>query len=400
MLRFPLLTGTADRGRGVLVVHGGGPTAVLNASLAGVIAASREGAAWRLLAARFGVAGLVERQWIDLSGVSSDAVDDIRRAPGSVIGSSRRKLDPSEIESAVRLLGTEGIEMVLFTGGNGTMQTALEFHRAARQLDSALRVVGLPKTVDNDLAVTDHTPGFGSGARFYALAVRDIGLDNLALPAPVTVVEVIGRNAGWVTAATALARHYPDDAPHLIFVPERPPTLEQICARVTEIHSRLGRVVVAACEGLRDPDGTPFGADMDRPGLRRHELAMNLGYTLARAIAGRTGLRARSEKPGLLGRSCSLAVSEVDRAEAYLCGVAAMRAARGGDDGVMVALRRGSATPYRAETFLTPLDQVAGVERVIPGHWIAASGDDVTAEFLDYARPLAGEIGAWPRLSG
>jgi 6-phosphofructokinase 1 len=372
----------------------------LNASLAGVIDGSRESAGCRLLAARFGVAGVVAQDWIDLTGISSDAVEEIRRAPGSVIGSSRRKLTPAEIESTIRVLGEQGIGILLFTGGNGSMQTALEFHQAAQDLGSDVRVVGIPKTVDNDLSVTDHTPGFGSAARFYAMAVRDIGLDNLALPSPVTVVEVIGRNAGWVTGATALARHYPDDAPHLIYMPERPPTLEQICDRVTEISSRIGRVVIAACEGLRDPDGATFGADMDRPGLRRHELAMNLGYTLARAISARTGIRARSEKPGLLGRSSSLAVSEVDRAEAHLCGIEAMRAARSGESGVMVALRRASANPYRIETFLAPLLQVAATERVIPGGWLASSGDDVTPEFLDYVRPLAGEIPAHARLPG
>jgi ATP-dependent phosphofructokinase / diphosphate-dependent phosphofructokinase len=400
MLRFPLLGGTADRLPAALVVHGGGPTAVLNASLAGVIAGSREAPGCRLLAARVGVAGLVARDWIDLTGLSSAAVDEIRLAPGSVIGSSRRKLNPPEIESTVRLLGEHGIGILLFTGGNGSMQTALEFNCAARDLQSDLRVIGIPKTVDNDLRITDHTPGFGSAARFYAMAVRDIGLDNLALPSPVTVVEIIGRNAGWVTGATALARHYPDDAPHLIYLPERPPTLEQICGSVVGIHGRIGRVVIAACEGLRDPDGATFGADMDRPGLRRHELAMNLGYSLARAIAARTGLRARSEKPGLLGRACSLAVSEVDRAEAYTCGLEAMRGARQGATGVMVALRRASADPYRAETFLAPLEEVAATERVIPADWIATSGDDVTPEFLEYVRPLAGEIGAHARLPG
>jgi len=373
---------------------------VLNASLAGVIEGSREGAGGRLLAARSGVAGLVEQQWIDLTGIPSSAVDAIRQAPGSVIGSSRKKLSSAEIESTTRVLSTHDIGILLFTGGNGSMQTALEFHRAALDLGSSLRVLGIPKTVDNDLAVTDHTPGFGSAARFYAMAVRDIGLDNLALPSPVTVVEVIGRNAGWVTGATALARHYPDDAPHLIYMPERPPTLEQICDRVTEIAGRIGRVVIAACEGLRDPDGATFGAEMDRPGLRRHELAMNLGFSLARAIAARTGIRARSEKPGLLGRSSSLAVSEVDRAEAERCGLEAMRAARQAESGMMVALRRVSANPYQVETFLAPLEQVAAVERVIPGSWIAASGDDVTPEFLDFVRPLAGDIAAHARLPG
>jgi ATP-dependent phosphofructokinase / diphosphate-dependent phosphofructokinase len=381
-----------------LVVHGGGPTAVLNASLAGVIDGSREAPACRLLGARFGVAGLVARDWVDLTGLPSDTIEAIRRAPGSVIASSRRRVSPAEIESTIRLLGEHGIGILLFTGGNGSMQTALEFHRASLDLGSSLRVVGIPKTVDNDLTVTDHTPGFGSAARFYAMAVRDIGLDNLALPSPVTVVEVIGRNAGWATGATALARHYPDDAPHLIYMPERPPTLEEICERVSEVSSRIGRVVIAACEGLRDPSGATFGADMDRPGLRRHELAMNLGYTLARAISARTGIRARSEKPGLLGRSCSLAVSEVDREEAWLCGIEAMRAARRGESGVMVALRRVSANPYSVETFLAPVEQVAAVERVIPSSWIAASGDDVGPEFLDYVRPLAGEIPRHARL--
>jgi 6-phosphofructokinase 1 len=372
----------------------------LNASLAGVIAGSREEPACRLLAARFGVAGLIEGEWIDLTGLPSDATEDLRRAPGSAIGSSRRRLDAGEIESTIRLLGERGIGILMFTGGNGSMQTALEFHRAASGLGADLRVIGIPKTVDNDLMVTDHTPGFGSAARFYAMAVRDIGLDNLALPSPVTVVEVIGRNAGWVTGATALARHYPDDAPHLIYMPERPPTLEQICDRVTEVCRRIGRAVVAACEGLRDPDGATFGADMDRPGLRRHELAMNLGYSLARAVTARTGLRARSEKPGLLGRSCSLAVSEVDRDEAYRCGIEAIRAGRKGESGVMVALRRVSANPYEAETFLAPLEHVAAVERVVPVDWIAATGDDVTPQFLDYVRPLAGEIAVHARLPG
>lgn len=364
-----------------------------------MIAGSREGAPCRLLAARFGVAGLSGGNWIDLTGISSDAIEDLRVAPGSVIGSSRRKLDPAEIESTIRRFGDSGIGILLVTGGNGSMQTALEFDRAARVIRSPLRVVGIPKTVDNDLMVTDHAPGFGSAARFYALAIRDIGLDNLALPTPVTVVEIIGRNAGWVTAATALARRYPDDAPHLIYVPERPPTLEQICEDVQAVHARLGRVVVAVCEGLRDPAGMSFGADMDRPGSRRHELAMNLGHALARAVALRTGLRTRSEKPGLLGRSCSFAVSEVDREEACRCGREAILAARRGETGVMVALRRASAAPYRSETFLAPLDRIAGTERLLPAAWIASTGADVNPEVLDYVRPLAGEISAPIRLT-
>jgi 6-phosphofructokinase len=290
--------------------------------------------------------------------------------------------------------------VLLFTGGNGSMRTALDFHRAAGSLYPELRVVGIPKTVDNDLMVTDHTPGYGSAARFYAQAVRDIGLDSRALPSPVTIVEVIGRNAGWVTGATALARSYPDDAPHLIYVPERPPTLDEICSAIASTCRRVGRAVVAVCEGLRDPAGETFGAEVDRPGARQHKLAMNLGFTLARAVTARTRFRARSEKPGLLGRSCSFAVSDIDREEAYLCGAEAMRAARQGMSGVMVALRRVSNNPYRSEPFLAPLHDVAGVERVVPEDWIAPSGNDVSPEFVAYARPLAGEIAAHARLDG
>src|SRR5690348_5852161 len=168
-----------------------------------------------------------------------------------------------------------GVDALLLAGGNGSMHTLQMFRQTAAALYPALRVVGIPKTVDNDLLLTDHSPGFGSAARFYAQAVRDIGLDNRALPAPVTFVEIIGRNAGWVTGATALARTGPDDAPHLIYLPERPPALDTICSAVSDACGRLGRAVVAVCEGLRNPAGEPFGAELDRPGARRQELAMN-----------------------------------------------------------------------------------------------------------------------------
>jgi 6-phosphofructokinase 1 len=384
---------------GALVVHSGGPTAVLNASLAGLIDAFRElPGRGRLLGARFGVAGLVAGDWIDLTDLAPDRVAAIRTAPGSVLGSSRQKLDADGAEKLAATLRERGVEWLLYTGGNGSMQTALLLHRVGTAVHPGLRVIGVPKTIDNDLAVTDHTPGYGSAARFFAHALRDIGEDNRGLPPPVQVVEVLGRNAGWIVAATALARGYPDDAPHLIYCPERPPTLEKICSDVQEVCGGLGRAVVAVCEGLRDPGGRTFGAEVDRPGSKQHELAMNLGYTLARAITARTGLRARAEKPGLLGRSSALAVSEVDAAESYQCGYEAVRAASAGHAGVMVALRRISQTPYESETFLTPLAEVAGIERGMPAEYLAASGNDVTAEFLEYVRPLVGEVRPHGRL--
>ncbi len=377
-----------------LVVHSGGPTPVLNASLAGIIEAWRNvPGTGSLLGARFGVRGLIAGDWIDLSGAAPELLRALRAAPGSAIGSSRLRLAEAAAERLLAHLRRKRIDCLFYTGGNGSMGTAWMLAQLAERKFPELRVIGVPKTVDNDLMVTDHSPGFGSAARFCALATRDIGEDNRALPAPVTIVEAIGRNAGWIAGATVLARQHPDDAPHLVYVPERPPTLETICQDVASVAERLGRAVVVACEGLRDPEGNPFGAALDRAGSAQHELAQNLGHVLAQGISAMTGLRARSEKPGLLGRSCSFAVSSIDAEESYRCGRAAVEAAVAASSGVMVALRRLSSDPYRCETFLTPLATVANAERLVPDPWIAPSGSDLSPEFVDYVRPLAGPIG-------
>ncbi|HZO56711.1 MAG TPA: diphosphate--fructose-6-phosphate 1-phosphotransferase [Bryobacteraceae bacterium] len=384
---------------GAVVVHGGGPSPVLNASLAGIVEACRASRSIRrLYGARFGAPGLLERNWIELHSVAPDLLSRIRRAPGSVLGSSRKAFGPDETTLVFARFREEGIRAIFLTGGNGTMKTALLLHELAQAQGLDLSVIGIPKTVDNDIAITEHCPGFGSAARFYALAVRDIGADNRALPSPVTIIEIIGRNAGWVTGATALARSHPDDAPHLIYVPERPPELERICADILDVYRLHGRAVITVCEGLRDPSGNPFGADLDRAGNRQHELASNLGHSLARLVSTRTGLRVRSEKPGLLGRSCSFAVSEVDAVESYRCGQASIAAAESGASGLMIALRRVSNDPFQSETFTTPLRDVAGVERLLPASWINSSGNGVTADFLRYAAPLAGPIEALPAL--
>lgn len=388
------------RGAGnAAIAHGGGPTAVLNASLAGVIEQWTQLAgkaalygAWR------GIDGLLSDTFVDLSNQDAEALTDLQTSPGSAIGSSRRKLAPADYERILAVLRSRGIRTFFYTGGNGSMGTAMAVERFAREAHYELAVVGIPKTIDNDLHVTDHTPGYASTARFFACAARDLGEDNRALPSPVAVLEVLGRNAGWVTAATALARGAEDDAPHLIYLPERRVSLEQIGADVRAVHARLGFCVVAVCEGQLDESGRPFGAEVDRPDVPQHRLASNLGHTLAKLITGHTGLRARSEKPGLVGRSCAPFAAEIDRREAFECGRAAVRAAFEGRSGVMVALCRDSASPYSSSTFLTPLDTVAGRERLMPLDWIAAAGNDVNSGFLEYVRPLVGDIRHYKRL--
>jgi ATP-dependent phosphofructokinase / diphosphate-dependent phosphofructokinase len=373
-----------------LVIHGGGPTAVLNASLAGLALAWRQWSDAPLVGARFGIRGVWAGDFVDLNGQADAALEAVARAPGSALGSSREALAQEDYPRLVNALMDAGFATVFLNGGNGTMRTARLLDEAAA---GRLQIIGIPKTIDNDIPGTDHTPGYGSVARFFAHAVRDAGEDNRSLPSPVMVVETLGRDTGWVTAATALARARPDDAPHLIYLPEHPVPLQDICADVERVVDRWGRCVIAVCEGQRDENGVPFGADVqvDRDGQQR--LAANLGHRLAQLIQTRTGLRTRSEKPGLTGRSSGALASARDRADARACGAEASAAARRGESGVMVRLS------HSGQTSTVALGQVTPGLREFPQHWIAGDARFVSEEFIEWLKPLAGPVEAWERLA-
>jgi 6-phosphofructokinase 1 len=374
-----------------VVAHGGGPTAVINASLAGLIEEQRR-RGLGLYGARYGVAGLLRGDLVDLLALDADLVRQIGESPGSALGSSRYPLADDDYARLLDVFRRAEIHTFFYTGGNGSMETALRIAQYAREDRYDLQTIGIPKTIDNDLLVTDHTPGYASTARFFACAARDVGEDNRSLPSPVCVLETLGRNAGWIVAATSLARHGEDDAPHLIYFPERRLSLERIAADVERVYRRLGRVVVAVCEGQLDDAGRPFGADVDRAESAAQRLASNLGHTLAHLLSEKLGVRARAEKPGLLGRCCGEFAVALDRREAFACGRAAAVAAAEGHTDAMVALRRDSTT------FLTPLETVARQERRMPAEWIHPNGNDVMTEFREYATGLVGEIRGWPRL--
>lgn len=374
-----------------VVAHGGGPTAVINASLAGLVAEHhRRGG--ELYGARYGLAGLLRGDLVDLTALDPGLLQRIGEAPGSALGSSRLPLAGDDYARLLDAWRRADIHTFFYTGGNGSMDTALRIAQHARSARYELQVIGIPKTIDNDLQVTDHTPGYASTARFFACAARDVGEDNRSLPSPVCVLETLGRNAGWIVAATSLARRAADDAPHLIYFPERRLSLDRIAADVERVYRRLGRVVLAVCEGQLDDAGRPFGADVDRAASETQRLASNLGHTLARLLSEKLGIRARAEKPGLLGRCCGDYAVALDRRESYACGRAAAVAAAEGESGVMVALRRDSST------FLTPLETVARPERVLPPEWIHPDGNDLMPAFREYAAPLVGEVPGWARL--
>ena len=376
-----------------IVAHGGGPTSVINASLAGLVEACRQHPRFTsLYGARFGLRGVLEDNLIELSAQDPQLIHKIGGSPGSVLGSSRQKLTEADYNRIFQLFERQNIRCFFYTGGNGSMDTALRIAGFASQSGYDLQVIGIPKTIDNDLCVTDHTPGYASTAHFFAIAARDVGEDNRSLPSPICVLEALGRNTGWVAAATALARKHDDDAPHLIYFPEKPISLEQIAADVERVYRRLGRAVICICEGQLDENGNTFGADVDRADSSVHRLASNLGHTLARLLSAKLGVRARAEKPGLFGRSCGPLSSVLDRQEAWECGRAAAQAGAEGASGMMVAIRRESSQPYSSTTFLAPLEKVARVERRLPPEWIASTANDVTQGFMDYVAPLVPKI--------
>jgi len=384
----------ALRGNAV-VGQSGGPTAVVNASLAGVIEAVREhNQIGRVYGAINGVEGLLREEMADLLAEEAAHLSLLANTPSAALGSCRRKLKDAEYEKLLALFRAHDIRFWFYIGGNDSADTSHQVGRLAAEAGWEMRVIGIPKTVDNDLAYTDHCPGYGSVARFNALAARDAGLDTAAMHTvdTVKIIETMGRNAGWITAATALARQAPGDPPHLIYLPERVFDQERFLSDVKREVDKGCGCVIAVCEGLRDASGEALVSFKHAVGTDSfgHKQLGGVGDYLVDLIAEHLGIKARFDKAGTIQRSFGLAQSEVDVAEARMVGTAAVRYACEGITDKMVTLERTSNRPYRCETGLADLQAVANAERPLPDEFVAPDGNDVTAAFLDYARPLIG----------
>jgi 6-phosphofructokinase 1 len=378
----------------VVIAQGGGPTAVINASLSGIVVAMIEGiresgAIW---GAQGGIVGVLEEKWIDLTDASERTWRLISHSAGSALGSCRKRLTEEEAEFAVGVLRKHDVRYFFYTGGNDSMDTALRIGDAAVALGYELRVAGVPKTIDNDLAETDHCPGYGSAGRYYAQSLIDLGADVRSLPTPVSIMEVMGRNTGWLTAAAMLGRKETDDAPHLLYVPEVPLSISKFLEDVKEVYSRQGWVVVAVSEGLKAESGEPLG--VQKEGVARdgfgHPLQGEVAAALAGLVTGNLGIRARCEKPGLCGRASSLLVSSVDRREAWKVGQWAAQQALDGHSHFMAAIQREEVPGYRASFESVPLAKVANVERTLPLEYLTPDRNDIKEEFREYAEPLIG----------
>ncbi|MGH2399764.1 MAG: 6-phosphofructokinase [bacterium] len=391
--------------RGRLVVgQSGGPTAVINATLAGVIQeAVRHEAITGIYGMRHGVEGLLREELIDLGDESAQTIELLKDTPSAALGSCRHKLSEADYERLVQVLRAHGIRFFLYIGGNDSADTANRLAALAALRSYELRVIGLPKTVDNDLVETDHCPGHPSVARWLAASVRDAGLDTEAIGVvdTVKVIETMGRDTGWITAATALARTHEDAAPHLIYLPERPLRREQFLADVERVFRRLGHVVVAVCEGQKDERGAYLSAsttsvDVDRFG---HPQLGGVAAVLCDLIATELKIKARFDKPGTVQRVSGALRSPVDIEEAVKVGEAGVKHAVAGVSAQMVTLVREGNHPYRSRTGLVPLERIANTVRPVPGEFIAPSGNDVTPAYLDYIRPLiGGDLPAYARL--
>ena len=384
----------------LMIVQGGGPTAVFNASLASVITeALRQPSIGKIFGARSGMKGLAEGDFVELGGLGPQELLAIRNSPGAGLGSSRFKPTPEDLERAIEQLRRMEIRYLIFMGGNGTMRGAEvvgEFCRA-RKFD--IQIIGVPKTIDNDIVGTDRCPGFGSAARFIAQATLDLAMDVRSLPQPVSILETLGRDVGWLAASATLAKLDPDDAPHLVYVPEIPFSRENFLADLDALVSRLGWAVVLVSEGTAYADGTPVfeqRVSSLKNGANR-PLIGGVAQYLSGVVAENLGIRCRSEKPGLLGRSSMALVSAQDRADAELVGRKGVEALLDGQTEKMVAL--GSLSEAGAEDcYLLPLHAAAGLRRSLPAEWLSGDGLAVTDAFREYVRPLAGELSYYPRV--
>ena len=383
--------------KGNLVVgQSGGPTAVINNSLVGVIhEAMRHSEIGEIYGMLHGISGVLNEELVDLRQESAETLERLRHTPGSALGTVRYKVRSPDYDRLLEVLMAYDVRYFLYIGGNDSMDTAHKMHLAAQAKGYELSAIGVPKTVDNDLAYTDHCPGYGSAARFVATAIRATGFDTEAMGAssPVKLMEVMGRNAGWLTAAAALAKVEPEDPPQLLYVPERGVSLEQVVADVRYWYEKLGYCVLAVSEGMRNERGEDIGTGFGKVELDAFGHARKGGVveTLEEAIRSGLGLRVRHDKPGYLQRSCASLASPVDREEAYLVGQAAVREAISGVSDRMITLVREPGPEYAVTTGLAPLAKVANAEHLLPRAYTNEAGNGVTEEFLDYARPLIGE---------
>jgi len=387
-----------------IVAQSGGPTAVINASACGVVQESmKHEETEAIYGAINGILGILNEEIFDFREESPSDIEGLMYTPAAAFGTCRYKLKGIEAsrEDYARIMEVfkaHNIRYFFYAGGNDSMDTADKINFLAKEMGYQLRVIGIPKTVDNDLAFTDHCPGYGSVVKFNATAVMEAGRDTDAIYTTdtCTIYEAMGRNAGWIAGGTALARREEEDAPHLIYMPEVPFSIKQFVADCKDVLRRFGRLFIVAGEGLKDRDGnyiTAATGEFAKDSFGHVQLG-GVAEILRQIVESEVKVKARWNKLGTCQREAMHFASRTDRDEAYLCGEMAVKyAVEENITGKMVSLVRESDEPYRCSTGLAVLADVANAEKPVPREWINEAGNFVTEEFIRYARPLIqGEV--------
>ena len=385
----------------IIVGQSGGPTAAINSSLAGVYRTAMDRGAKQGYGMLNGIQGLLEEKYIDLSTRITNELDAelLKRTPSAYLGSCRYKLpgiheDMSVYEKIFAFLEKLDIEAFIYIGGNDSMDTIKKLSDYAIITGSPIRFIGCPKTIDNDLALTDHTPGYGSAAKYIGTSVKEIIRDSFCLrydKGVVTIVEIMGRNAGWLTGAAALAKGEDCSGPDMIYLPEIPFDFQNFKEKVAKRLEKKSSVVVAVSEGIHTADGKyvcEYGSSIDFVDAFGHKQLSGTASYLASFIAGELGCKTRAIELSTLQRSASHLSSRVDILEAYQVGGAAVKAADEGDSGKMVVIVRTSDDPYQSTTEVKDVHKIANDEKLVPREWLNKEGDYVTEEFVNYVRPL------------
>jgi len=386
--------------KNMVIAQSGGPSSAINASIAGAI--SRAMAAeeiGKVYGAVNGMQGFLDRKLIDITDQikSSDDIDMLIHTPAQALGSSRYKIPKGEEENAVfeqilTILKEYDIGYFFYNGGNDSMDTVCRVANYFKEHGEDIVAVGIPKTIDNDLAETDHTPGFGSAARYVAASIAEVYLDTIVYPLPaITIMEVMGRNAGWLTAASVLARDTGVPAPHLIYLPELPFDPDDFVKRATDLIKKEGQIVVVVSEGIKYADGTYLadtGAAEDMFGHKTLGGVATILESLIKEKSGIKGLKSRAIMFSTLQRAAAHYASETDLQESYQCGWRAVEAALAGDSGIMITIQRESNEPYLVRYEKGALDNIANAEKTVPLEWISDGGTNLSQAMLDYLRPL------------
>lgn len=389
----------------LLVAQSGGSTAVINASVAGVIQeAGKHPCIEEIYGGLNGIMGILNEDLIDLNEEKARSIEGLKYTPAAALGTCRYKLDfKNKPERAARdmnrlfeVFQAHNIRYFFYVGGNDSQDTANKIHGQAIERGYELRVIGVPKTIDNDLPHTDHCPGYGSVIKYNATTVMEIALDVGGMATEegsCCIIEVMGRSAGWIAGGTALAKRSPGDAPHIILLPEILFDEPAFLRKVKETVDAYKSCVVVVGEGLKNQAGKELGADNERLDAFGHPVLSGAAEHLEALVQDRLQLKSRSVKLGYAQRAAAHYASAIDVAEAAACGEAAVRAAMEGKSGFMVKIVRLQANPYRWTTDLQPLGDIANVEHVVPRDWISEDGFLPNEKFLDYARPLIeGEV--------